>query len=261
MRHATPSLPLQASKPSEHKKPRPGPFILEDEDNNDEPMICDDQVAPVAETTTHLPLREISPNKSQPRGSRDLDADNPKEHTADKVVTADPAASPRKEATSPPRSPIKEAGEKKPKLREDLTSDLASILARQAASRPEALEPQKRKHRPLGRNLSTASNPSGATSASPNLPSEIPESVLDGDDFDAAKEVSSMPPSTQLGYDTPEAEAHRKKLSKQMGTSFSDDVNLGRRVCSVGTVKDSAEIASRTAVTAASRAKARRGKT
>lgn len=160
---------------------------------------------------------------------------------------------------------MKEPGETKQKLQEELTSDLAHILAQQVATRPTAksLEPQKRKHRPLGRNLSSISNHSGSTSASPKIPSEMPETSSVGDGFDGPRGVSplpSLPPSTQLGYDTPEAEAHRRKLSKQMGTSFHEDGQLGRRAASVSTVKDSADIASRSASTAASRAKARRGK-
>ena len=46
-----------------------------------------------------------------------------------------------------------------------------------------------------------------------------------------------LPPGTQLGYETPEAEAHRLQMSKKMGTKLQDDLGL-KRVASVGTVKD-----------------------
>lgn len=255
MRHATPSLPLQPSKPSERKKARPGAFILEDDDDEQTPIVHDDQPTPVLETIQQ-PLKDISPNRSQPR--KDAENDKDKDDTAEGVVTEKPSAPPHRAPTRP--RPAKDDLGKQPKKMEELTSDLASILARQHSSRPgSSTEPQKRKHRPLGRNLSTISNHSG-TSASPNLQSEIPESSSAVDGFAASREVFSLPPSTQLGYDTPEAEAHRRKLCEQMGTSFQEE-GMGKRVASVGTVKDSAEIASRTAVTAAGRTKARRGKT
>lgn len=219
----------------------------------------DGQLTPVPDVS-HLPLKDISPNKSQPRSSRGTETHNSKDDTTEKVVTEKPSASPhRAPATSPRHSPTKPQREKKPKLMEELTSDLASILARQVSTRPGSSEPQKRKHRPLGRNLSTTSNHSGSASASPNLPPEIPESTSAVDGFAVSREMSSFQPSTQLGYDIPEAEAHRKRLSKQMGTSFHEDGSCGKRVGNIGTVKDSVDIASRSA-TAASRAKARRSK-
>jgi hypothetical protein len=67
------------------------------------------------------------------------------------------------------------------------------------------------------------------------LPAEVPES-LEADGFNTAKEVP-LPPSTQLGYETPEAEAHRLQMSKKMGTKLQDDHGM-KRVASVGTVKD-----------------------
>ncbi|KAK4505536.1 hypothetical protein PRZ48_003499 [Zasmidium cellare] len=253
-RHATPSLPLQPSRPSEQAGSRAGPFILEDDDQDEPTITCDDRSAPVLQTT-HQPLKEISPNRSQPRSSRDGEPNNQKDDPTGEAVTENPPASPHKHPASPPRSPMKEPSEPKPKGQEELTSDLANILAKQMATRPttSSLEPQKRKHRPLGRNLSTISNHSG----SPLVSSERSEV---GDGFDVSREVvpSLPPPGTQLGYDTPEAEAHRRKLSKQMGTSFAEE---GRRVESVKTVKDSVDVVSRAAVSAAvGRAKEKRGK-
>ncbi|KAF2161377.1 hypothetical protein M409DRAFT_59091 [Zasmidium cellare ATCC 36951] len=267
-RHATPSLPLQPSRRSEPARSRAGPFILEDDDQDEQPITCDDQSAPVLETIQQQPLKEISPNRSQPRGSSRDEPNLKDDKPAGGAITAKPssAAPPHESLASPPQSPMKEAGETKPKKQEELTSDLANILARQVATRPSSLEQQplqqKRKHRPLGRNLSTiSSNHSGsAASASPRVEAEVPEMGSVGDGFGAEREGAMLPPSTQLGYDTPEAEAHRRKLSKQMGTSFHEDGQLDRRIESVKTVKDSADIASRTAGTATGRAKAKRGK-
>ena len=59
---------------------------------------------------------------------------------------------------------------------------------------------------------------------------------LEADGFNAAREAP-LPPSTQLGYETPEAEAHRLQMSKKMGTKLQDDHGM-KRVASVGTVKD-----------------------
>jgi len=44
-------------------------------------------------------------------------------------------------------------------------------------------------------------------------------------------------PSTQLGYETPEAEQARLQMAKRMGTSFDDEM-VGRRVERLGVVKD-----------------------
>ena len=142
-----------------------------------------------------------------------------------------------------------------PRLHEQLTADLASILARQIARGPESADvpsPQKRKNRPLGRNLSgisqhrsTPNSAQGGTNSPVSLlpPGDAPHgesnSTADGFSFSrrSGKEVEP-PPSTQLGYETAEAQAHRRQMSMKMGTVFQDE-HSGTRVASLGTVKDS----------------------
>ena len=71
------------------------------------------------------------------------------------------------------------------------------------------------------------------------MATEEPE-ASEADGFNKTKEAP-LPPSTQLGYETPEAEAHRLQMSKKMGTKLQDDSGL-TRLASVGTVKDTAII-------------------
>jgi hypothetical protein len=53
-------------------------------------------------------------------------------------------------------------------------------------------------------------------------------------------EVVPPPPSTQLGYETADSERNRLLVEKRMKVSLRDG-DAGRRVASVGTVKDSTE--------------------
>lgn len=118
--------------------------------------------------------------------------------------------------------------------RQQLTADLAELLSRQTASRPGSASgsapPHKRKSRPLGRALSGISNRSLSASAQSETLSQNTDAAVDG--FTAAV-TEPAPPSTQLGYETAETEAHRLK----MGMAFQDEGGL-KRVASVGTVKD-----------------------
>lgn len=57
---------------------------------------------------------------------------------------------------------------------------------------------------------------------------------------------------TQLGYEAPDAEAHRRQMSLKMGKTMFDDPKKAK---SLGVVKDSEEIAGRKAKAAGSGAK------
>lgn len=171
---------------------------------------------------------------------------NPAISVANEISPAPVTAPPSPQ--SPPRSPPKHAEHPPARLQEELTANLASLLQQQIASRPDSagssdLPLQKRKNRPLGRSLSGINNRSASASmhsdigsGSPALPSEVPES--DESQFVATETV--LPPSTQLGYETADAEAHRSLMEKRMKVKLLDEGG-GRRVASVGTVKDSGE--------------------
>lgn len=118
--------------------------------------------------------------------------------------------------------------------REQLTADLAELLSRQTASRPgsasETVPSHKRKSRPLGRAPSGISNRSLSASAHSDTLPQNPDAAVDG--FTAAV-AEPAAPSTQLGYETADTEAHRLK----MGKAFQEESGL-KRIASVGTVKD-----------------------
>ncbi|KAK4633509.1 S-M checkpoint control protein rad4 [Fulvia fulva] len=271
-RHAVPALQLKAPAPKSSKlKPRSGPFVYEeDEDDavivNNDPPAHEEQagVQDPLSPPSDGPLREISPNASQQRSQHGGDLGRGEADKADPFVpekkgkTAEleaPIKSPKK---SPKRSPVKDGGQGL-KTAQELTSNLASLLGRKDSDNPGSSGgPQKRKHRPLGRNLSGISNRSASASGSPALPAEVSES-MDADGFHFSKMAPELPPSTQLGYETPEVEAHLREMSKKMGTTLLPDELSGRRVSNKATVKDSSEVVAKTSAMAAvgSRAKVR----
>lgn len=155
-----------------------------------------------------------------------------------------------KESTvSPPkvRSPRKLVGESRLQLKpldlehsapdkERLNEELKA-LSRQLSMPKEASNTDqtnaRRRKRGLGRAASAISHRS--TSAS------IEYAVDELDPFhDDTEKPSSVPvlPSTQLGYEVPETEAHRQEMAKKLGTSFASDV-VGKKLEGLGTVKDS----------------------
>jgi hypothetical protein len=83
---------------------------------------------------------------------------------------------------------------------------------------------------------------------SDSVPSNLSDAA-NGEDhhFSAADGFSSVPaaivvpPSTQLGYETPEAVAHREQMGRKMGIEGlgREAEGLGVRVASLGTVRDS----------------------
>ena len=197
------------------------------------------------------PLQEISPNSSPRKttqgpildGAEEMPSktnylENSRSRTMSPVKSASPLAS----APGLSRATSNAGAHPPARPRHGLTADLADLLNTSVASRPGSAAgpgpPQKRKARPLGRAPSGISNRSASVQSerqSPALPSDIVDSAADG--FGTSREAP-MPPSTQLGYETPEAEAHRQQMSKKMGTKLQDDSGL-RRLASLGTVKDS----------------------
>lgn len=217
-------------------------------------LLHDDQsqLAASASPKPSQPLQEIpanaSPRKKNQRTQPDGASLIPKPEETEKSQTQDtefiaPPLSPPKSSRSPKRSPSEQmqpervAQSTTSRPPEALAADLASILSRHT-SRPNTSKhepPQRRKSKPLGRAASNMSSRSSIASADATLPSEVPESVIGG--FHISREAQ-LPPSTQLGYEQPEADELRAKMSKKIGTVFADE-NAGKRVASLGVVKDS----------------------
>ncbi|OQN97416.1 hypothetical protein B0A48_16575 [Cryoendolithus antarcticus] len=268
-RHATPSLQLYASRPtSTTSNKQAGPFIHEDDD--DSPVII--RPPPVeAPTPMHhssqcrsQPLQDIPPNASPRKPDRDREVvhvDGDDESTTNQPRKT-PASPPTLNASEHPPSP---AIAKEP----EYTADLQALMEqRRAASRPgtssSSIQPplQRLKSRRLGRATSGSSlNPRSLSGTSIDQAIATRHKFADGvggfaddADHDAPTPSAPAPPSTQLGYDTPEAAAAKLHMEKRMGPSFSD-APTGTRVASLGTVKDSG-LGSRVSA-AAGRAKGR----
>ncbi|KAH9826574.1 twin BRCT domain [Teratosphaeria destructans] len=248
--HLTPPLPLHANKPAPRHASKPL-FIHEDEDEPAATMVNEQgPSAPqpgLGSPKRSQPLQMISSNLSPWKsGQAESQDDNkaekkikPATRTEDGPVTA--LDSPK---TTPPHQEEElkvELPHRDPRV---LTANLASILQQQMSSRSEHSStelPQKRKHRPLGRSASgigarTVSAPDG----SPFLPSDLYISGSAADGFGTPKTDDPLPPSTQLGYDSADAEQNRLLIEQRMKVKLRDESG-GRRVASVGTVRDSIE--------------------
>lgn len=236
---------FRPSEPSSLRRAHTGPFILEDDGEDLEAVVslydCSASlhVAQSLSQTHSKVLREISPNTSQQRTENSA-APEGRDENAQKPAGDVPEHENISARPVSPRSPSKENDAPSGPPTHKLKEDLAEILKRQnSSSFSNSTAPTKRKSRPLGRNLSSISSRSGSVAAAPPVPEDVFEANSMADGFDYSKAVPTVPPSTQLGYDTPEAEAHRKQMSKKMGTTMLQDEGVGKRVASVGTVKDS----------------------
>ncbi|KAF2216653.1 hypothetical protein CERZMDRAFT_89933 [Cercospora zeae-maydis SCOH1-5] len=221
-RHPTPSLVLKptASNPATSAKASTsaGPFVHEDSDDEGAIVAPDDPpCAPRTNAPLPRPLREISLNES-------IDAANPVPDLEK------PQTAPAPQPTSCRNSPAKDV--------QKLTSDLAALVRQRidSAGQEGLHEPQKRKHRPLGRNLSGTSLGNASNRLVPANSAMLSEGC-EADGFAPPSKPASAPPGTQLGYDSPDAEAARIQMSKKMGVAVEE--NTGVRIASMGTVKDS----------------------
>lgn len=223
--------------------PKAGPFVHEDEDDEDDsgfaPPVAND------ESSKARPLRSISPNAS-PRKALSVERQKPtppaeegayedistKRKTPEAAVPLPTEDEPLLQA--PPQPPTRPQA--------DWTADLASLVERQqqrTTSSEHHTPAQRLKHRKLGRAASGSSlshrTASGSTAV--NL------DPISGESFSDSLDSPSVPqeelPSTQIGYETLEAEAARAQMAKRMGTSYSDE-GTGTRLASLGTVRDSA---------------------
>jgi len=248
----------------------------DDEDDDDNEHNDDEPAVPVEGEelgTTYepsakvVPLQAISPNASprkQPSVDRQKvtsptedhkisDASNPEERIQ---VLGDTKEAPLSPIDEPSAKPAAQHLPARPEA--EWITDLASIMQRQqrhTTSSEHQTPAQRLKHRKLGRAASGSSLASrtntGSTSANLDTRhgdmsfSESPESLAP---------AQENLPSTQVGYETLEAEAARMQMAKRMGTSYSDETS-GTRLASLGTVKDSAAPASATGGRARNRAR------
>lgn len=252
-RHVTPSLPLQPHR-AEPKQSKPaGPFVHEDEEDEGEKDGPADQTEgrPSREQAKELPnrsapLRSISSNASSHKPSssdkaghmQDNDPDVADEHLNDEKS---PATAANENDHSPPDQPP-------PRAHADLTANLASLVEQQqrrATSSEHHHPAQRLKDRKLGRAASGSSfgNRTATGSTITNPDSGVNEASFSesSEGVPGARAFTSGPeglPSTQIGYETIEAEAARQQMAKRMGTSYSDE-GAGTRLASLGTVKDS----------------------
>ena len=218
-----------------------GPFVHEDEDADELPAPALDTDLPIASDLPVLsprrsqPLQEMSPNASPRRQLPDQkqepletsDADQP---TKEKV----------KPSTTPPNEDLHSttpapATEPPMRTETDHAAHLASLISNRRGHTSPAEPVQRIKSRKLGR------APSGSNLMSRSLSGSTGAAAAeDGDDGDERTSSGLQQPelpSTQLGYEAPEAEQARLQMAKKMGTSFPDDT-VGKRVEKVGMVKD-----------------------
>ncbi|KAI7164486.1 hypothetical protein KC349_g569 [Hortaea werneckii] len=234
----TPSLPLHTvkSEPSSTTLQKRAPFVYEDDDEDDaptpgrEPAAESLQPRPTTEDSkspgdartseSHPVLQEVSPNLSPNKASQNQQDASTANHTKPNLASKlQPTPS---SPNSRQGSPHKETGPLTTRPSEDLTASIASLLQKQKAARSDLHNsevPQRRKDRPLGRSASgigtrsaSASMPSEHT-GSPSLHPDVSESLADG--FGLSRETPPLPPGTQLGYETADAEQHRQLMEKQ----------------------------------------------
>lgn len=268
-RQTTPSLPLQTRKVSPKPKAPPpaGPFVHEDEDDEDDGPgynVSGDDAPPThPDPAKAVPLQGISTNSPRKPSSAEnreaktsieqthslegpLDVegiarDNTAESNQD---TKEVSSHTEDELPAPlptPQPPIRPQAE--------WTADLASLMEKQqrrSSSEHTNNPAQRLKHRKLGRAISGSSlaNRAHDASASAQLLHQDTTSKETSfsespDELSAAAAHETDLPSTQIGYETLEAEAARRQMAKRMGMDYSDE-GVGTRLASLGTVRDSA---------------------
>jgi hypothetical protein len=186
------------------------------------------------------PLSEISPNASQRSAMRQKHVQESKAqaHDLEPPDRSRPVKEHGLESTNHDRNESNEniyAG----------VSDLAALVASRGIARTMSTELSKRKHRPLGRNASWISNPSASSKSERNSParelqrSQPTDADSNADGFTGSRNLHEEPLGTQLGYDMEDMdESHRRQMSEKFGCTLLAQAPVGKRVASVGTVKD-----------------------
>jgi len=234
--------------------------VHEDDDENDDNEHNDDDTAGAVQdedlnmthktSTKVVPLQAISPNAS-PHKQHFIDQQKVtppiEDHDVPEAINTENQTEVGADAKDGTASPVDEPPANSERLQTDWTANLASIMERQqrrTASSEHHTPAQRLKHRKLGRAASGSSLASRTNSGSVTANQELRQgdkSFSDSSDSHAAAQEDL--PSTQIGYETLEAEAARMQMAKRMGTSYSDE-NSGTRLASLGTVRDSAAPAS-----------------
>ena len=229
----------------------------EDDDNNEHnddefpgPVQGEDPNTTYETSTKVVPLQPISPNAS-PRKQSHIDQEKEtqptEEHDIPVAINTEYQTEAGADANDRPASPADHPPANSEHPQPDWTANLASIMERQqrrTASSEHHTPAQRLKHRKLGRAASGSSLASRTNSGSATANQELrhgEKSFSDSSESHAAGQEDL--PSTQIGYETLEAEAARMQMAKRMGTSYSDE-SSGTRLASLGTVRDSAAPAS-----------------
>lgn len=223
----------------------------EDDDEDDDNEHNDDDHAALVQgedlSTTHetstkvVPLQAISPNAS-PRRKPSTDQQKVTPPFEDHDLNTEEPIEMQADTNERPPSAAEEPSADPERLQTNWTANLASIMERQQRRTTSSEHPnpaQRLKHRKLGRAASGSSLASRTNSGSTAANQELrhgEKSFSDSSDSHAAAQEEL--PSTQIGYETLEAEAARMQMAKRMGTSYSDE-SSGTRLASLGTVRDS----------------------
>ncbi|KAK3680277.1 protein kinase activating protein dpb11 [Recurvomyces mirabilis] len=240
-KHATSSLAFKATSPvADRSATKQGPFILEDDEQDDEPaeVIAHNMSPSALESARPEPLQALSTNASPRKAGSQSKLVEPTvsgddENAPEASMTLDEIQTDEK--IDEPQQPIL-------KPHEDLRADLAALIHRPPSARPTSAVsdvPQKRKSRKLGRSTSSMANRtfSGSAQSASSLLREETNPSGEHPPTSLATEVQ-LPPGTQLGYETADAEAHRVMMERKMKVSLQDS-SSGKRVASVGMIKDS----------------------
>lgn len=218
----------------------PVPF-LEDEASTDDDEAPMPILQPRFDGSLSQPLQELPPHSnSPPKRSQELAVRNaetspesPAEsHVEETLATIEQNGGPVDENTLS----VQEKDANKARL----DDDIKSLYARQKAASAlvESENPRRRrKDRKLGRALSNMSNTSApGLRHKPSL--EIADSIDTASPIDIpAMEMAPPMPSQQIGYENIDAQEHRARMSKKMGTNLTGDT-FGVKVESIGVVRD-----------------------
>lgn len=180
------------------------------------------------------PLQNISPNASPSKVSREAENDalSVKKGAHSPQLSAGHLKTPPEDASDLMAPAPAPATEPPKRASLDPAAELATLISHRRHNTSPAEPVQRLKSRKLGR------APSGSNLMSRSLSGSTGAPADDGDDGEERRGAQQPElPSTQLGYEAPEAEQARAQMAKRMGTSFSDDT-VGRRVERVGMVKD-----------------------
>lgn len=228
-----------------------GPFVHEHDDDDDQTVTtaqddCVNHLALSLRVLNHQPLTDISPNASPHKPQPSIEDSFSKPTKLGSPPIADQSIGQLDSTSTKPTPSLGPAEPTPPPPPDYYTASLASLMSHRRgvshlSTSSSTSDPTQHRQKPrkLGRaesnsNLTNRSH-SGATDLSTR---QDLYDLAEGEDASSAREVQ-QPPSTQLGYETPEAEAAKLMMAKKLGTVIGDE-SSGTRLKSLGTVKDTA---------------------